>query len=541
MTGWQAVFLMDLGRMTRRGRPWLWRTLYGAALLGLLLVLTPPGGSTRPSDLAAFAEDFATGLLIVQALAVLVLTPIVVAGAIAEERQQGTLDLLRTTALADREIALGKLAARLTHLGLILLAGLPVLSLLQLFGGIDPETLWLVFGLTFLSGVALGCLALTCSAWAPDVSRALMASLGLGASGAVLLWSAVEIGQLVGFDDRWFLAALLLASIPLLVRTAVRGLSHERHGRVRRPPVPPPARKPPAAIPAPRPSAPPPEDRPMFWKEQRVFDQHFGVDRTQAKILAAWLAVLLAVVWGWELAGDLPPQQLSIPVRVAAGLFTFADLLIVAVWTAGRLGAERDRHTLDGLLTAPLTAREILAGTWRAAVFTPTQTRAFLAGAAVFGVLTGAVHPAAPPLAALVYLAVVTGVTSLGVACAVTFPRTLHAQLAAGAVTAFLGLGGPTLVGAWLPLGDVDGEARFQLGAGLCATTAVALALFHGADLDWASSPAIRLAAGTLIGPLGYAAAGWLLWEYAVWRFRRTCGRGENRDQKGAPMPERAE
>ena len=63
-------------------------------------------------------------------------------------KERRTLDFLLATDLHSHEIILGKLAARLGTLLLVLLVGLPILSLLQLLGGVDPNLV--VAGYAFL-------------------------------------------------------------------------------------------------------------------------------------------------------------------------------------------------------------------------------------------------------------------------------------------------------------------------------------------------------------------------------------------------------
>src|SRR5439155_12316797 len=109
--------------------------------------------------MAQFADEFAGRFLIVQMGAVLILTPAFTAGAIAEERQRHTLDALLVTHLTPGQIVAGKLAARLAHLLGVLLAGLPILALLPLWGGVDPGRVLAGFaasGVTMLSLGALG-------------------------------------------------------------------------------------------------------------------------------------------------------------------------------------------------------------------------------------------------------------------------------------------------------------------------------------------------------------------------------------------------
>src|SRR5438132_692695 len=114
----------------------------------------PRNEPAKIADMARLAETFFFTFMIVQSVLVVVLTPAYTAGAIAEEKDRKTLEFLLATDLRDREIVLSKLAARLANMTLILLTGLPILSLTQFFGGIDPDLLLAAFaglGLTMLS------------------------------------------------------------------------------------------------------------------------------------------------------------------------------------------------------------------------------------------------------------------------------------------------------------------------------------------------------------------------------------------------------
>ena len=69
------------------------------------------------------------------------------------------------TDLTDREIVLGKLAARLTPVMVLVAATLPVMELLSLLGGVDPDALVKAFVVTVGVGVLGCCLALVFSIW----------------------------------------------------------------------------------------------------------------------------------------------------------------------------------------------------------------------------------------------------------------------------------------------------------------------------------------------------------------------------------------
>jgi ABC-type transport system involved in multi-copper enzyme maturation permease subunit len=150
------VLICDLIRLTRRGSSsiFLARVLYvNLLLLVILLVLgiesrlqtldqlwdlLRSGIPVAPSKAASFASHFFHVLLGTQLVAVVLLTPAYTAGAIAEDRERRLIDYLLASDLTNREIVLGKLLARLAHLGLVLLAGLPLLVVAQVVGGANP-------------------------------------------------------------------------------------------------------------------------------------------------------------------------------------------------------------------------------------------------------------------------------------------------------------------------------------------------------------------------------------------------------------------
>src|SRR5207248_7583874 len=97
--------------------------------------------AAKAAALARFAEACFSAFMVVQLLAVVLLTPAYTAGAIAEEKDRKRLEFLLATDLSSREIVLSKLTACLANLTLLVLAGLPVISLMQLLGGVEPRLL----------------------------------------------------------------------------------------------------------------------------------------------------------------------------------------------------------------------------------------------------------------------------------------------------------------------------------------------------------------------------------------------------------------
>src|SRR5262249_15196445 len=145
-------------------------------------------------QMSRFAEAFFLTFMSVQFAAVLLLTPAYTTSAIAEEKDRQTLEFLLATDLRNREIVLGKLAARLANLVLFVLTGLPVLSLTQFWGGVDPDLVLVGFAATGLTLVGLAGLSILLSVYARKPRDAIvltylaaMAYLGLSTVGLVLL------------------------------------------------------------------------------------------------------------------------------------------------------------------------------------------------------------------------------------------------------------------------------------------------------------------------------------------------------------------
>jgi ABC-type transport system involved in multi-copper enzyme maturation permease subunit len=149
------LFRHELVRLARRGAQPRLRAVYaGLLLVGLLVIYLRVFSNTDPVALlfdtslqlpqdekSTFTEWFTYVYFLVQLIAVSLITPVYAGGAIAEEKDRKSLDFLQSSLLTNREIILGKLAARLTFVTCIVLVGLPVLFMTMLFGGLDETTI----------------------------------------------------------------------------------------------------------------------------------------------------------------------------------------------------------------------------------------------------------------------------------------------------------------------------------------------------------------------------------------------------------------
>lgn len=87
---------------------------------------------------------------------ILFITPGLTAGAISSEREKQTLNILLTTAQTSFQIISGKLTSSIAFLLLLLTAGLPIYSMVFLFGGVSPGQLGVIFLFFFLTMLAIG-------------------------------------------------------------------------------------------------------------------------------------------------------------------------------------------------------------------------------------------------------------------------------------------------------------------------------------------------------------------------------------------------
>src|SRR5207244_3797186 len=161
--GWVQLFgpvlFYDMVRTARRSRYILMRLLYANLLLAILCSMffsREVHLRAHQREIAVLAESFFSVFMIVQIVLVAVMTPAYVAGAIAEEKDRKTLEFMLATDLTNREIILSKLLSRLANLTLFLLTGLPILSLIQFLGGVDPNLVLAGFVATLMTMLGLG-------------------------------------------------------------------------------------------------------------------------------------------------------------------------------------------------------------------------------------------------------------------------------------------------------------------------------------------------------------------------------------------------
>jgi ABC-type transport system involved in multi-copper enzyme maturation permease subunit len=497
--GWVKLFgpvlFYDAIRNGRRSRNILLRCLYAAALLCVLYwtytafvdSLTGPRWGprvrarsvVRQSDAARLAESFFSSFMRVQFLAIVFFTPAYAAGAVAEEKERKTMEFLLATDLRSREIVLSKLVSRLGSLTLLVLTGLPILSIIQFMGGVDPNLVLAGFAITGLSMASMASLSILASVYAKKPRTAIVVSyLALFAYLALAAWygsippppgyltdvfnagnvfavlATLQADVAAGRDLAHTVPGLVrdyaLFHIPLTVICSVwavarlRGLalkqSAESAART--------SERADLAIRPPGFSIRPRVGRlPMIWKEIFV----------EPGLRLTWIGWLVFIVLFWlslylfvgansaffdELLGrqsflrppsPLDPIELSRflkPwVRIVGTIVASLMLIGVAVRASSSISGERDRGTLDGLLTSPLQSHDILFAKWLGSLLGVRWAWFWLGLIWVSGMLTGCLHPAALMLLLVAWLVYASCLAGVGLWFSISCRTTLRATL----------------------------------------------------------------------------------------------------------------
>ena len=172
------VFEFEILTTARRGRFYAVRA--GFAFLFLMVIwqihtawLADTGGKLSIAQAARFALTTFYALAAAQLVLILVLTPALTAGVIADEKQRRTLQYLLTSRLSGFEIVAGKLMARMIHVAVFLCVGLPVMCLMNLLGGVDYRLVVVAVGVAASTAWFLAAVSVFASTIAKKVREAL--------------------------------------------------------------------------------------------------------------------------------------------------------------------------------------------------------------------------------------------------------------------------------------------------------------------------------------------------------------------------------
>lgn len=133
------------------------------AAIVIIGVLVKQSGVTSLADLAKNATQVFQVVSVVQLAMVCILAPIFTAGAITQEKDSQTFNILLSTPLTNGQIVLGSLLSRLYFVFMLLIAGIPLFCIMMVYGGVTGDEIALSIALAAGTAAITGSLAITIS------------------------------------------------------------------------------------------------------------------------------------------------------------------------------------------------------------------------------------------------------------------------------------------------------------------------------------------------------------------------------------------
>jgi len=357
----------------RTGRAFLLLAAYQILLAAVVLLAWPSDArldlTTSPPSARRLVDLFFLGQYVIASL----MAPTFAAGAVTGEKERMTFEMLLASPLRPVAIVIGKMVASLTHIGMLILASLPIIVLCLPLGGVSLfEVLAAYLGL-IVSVVLFGAIGVACSSYFSRTSASLVVSyliiLPL-VMGGVLFWRSLEgSGELR--------LKLMLLVVPAYALTAVFMLCGNAAGRMLYPPdigsegkevVDPEAENRRAVglviqrdqFPD-RLFAPPKKQTLMADGANPVYDKEIHSEIFSQGTLMLRLVIQISIL----IAIPLMAWLLFYETRRCGWFVVYVvvfNMLVGPVFLAGSISGERERQTLDLLLTSTISPWQILWG-----------------------------------------------------------------------------------------------------------------------------------------------------------------------------------
>ncbi len=148
---------------SRRRRHLYLRSGYLAVMIFVLMfaLLATSAGAPSVRDLARAGAQTFTWISYLQVALICLLTPVFMAGAIAQEANPKTWDILLTTPLGNLQIVLGNLFGRLFFILALLFSTLPLFAVTQFFGGVPGKSIFASYAIAAGSSLLVAAIAIT--------------------------------------------------------------------------------------------------------------------------------------------------------------------------------------------------------------------------------------------------------------------------------------------------------------------------------------------------------------------------------------------
>lgn len=144
------------------------------------------------------SREIFVALSVAQLILLGFVTPGLTAGVISGERERQTLNVLLITELSPVGIAVSKLISSCAFTLLLVIASLPLFSIVLMFGGTAPSQLWSVFGFYLVTMFLFAAVGMACSTFFKRTGASTVTAYGITAFlGAGTAFLAAFIYELV--------------------------------------------------------------------------------------------------------------------------------------------------------------------------------------------------------------------------------------------------------------------------------------------------------------------------------------------------------
>jgi hypothetical protein len=291
--------------------------------------------------------------------------------------------------------------------------------------------------------------------------------------------------------------------------------------------------------------------RPMLWKEI-ILESGLGFNRLGRIVIA--LIIFASFIPAVYIAADyLLETHLQQPwvrveeainrwVRSVGTIVASLVLLGIGIRAAGAVSGERDKQTLDSLLTSPLQTREILFAKWLGSILSVRWALLWLCVIWSLGALTGGLDRTCLPWLIVAWCIYAAFMAALGLFFSTVHATTQRASIWTLTVTAFI-FGGHwafsyffclLLPTAWFgPSGPMNDWPWYAQRFGMTPPVALSWLAFRAdsfhvgyiQSLTPGKENVLGAFLGIAIGLVIWAGIAWCLWKLTIRRFNRLAGR----------------
>lgn len=367
------VLQRELFANLRSGRSLVLLAVYQCILAGVVLLAWPSDTrldlTSQPASAKRLVDLFFLGQYVIASL----MAPSFAAGTITGEKERKTYEMLLASPLRPGAIVIGKMVASLTHLGMLVVASLPIIVLCLPLGGVSVyEVVAAYLGLV-VSVLLFGAIGVLCSSYFSRTSSSLVVSYLIILPlviGGVLFWQSLA-------GDGELRLKLSLLVLPAFVLAAVILMNAAAAGRMMYPPdfgsegrqvvdlekesqqavglVIQPDQFPDRLF------APPKKNQLMPDGTNPVYDKEIHSEIFSQGTLMLRLVIQISMLMAIPLMGIYLFWKVDQCAWFSVFVIVF-NMLVGPVFLAPTMTSERERQTLDLLLTTPLSAAAILWG-----------------------------------------------------------------------------------------------------------------------------------------------------------------------------------